>query len=448
MKIIHEFRDPIHAFVKVTTEERKIIDSKPFQRLRNINQLALTCLIYPGATHKRFEHSLGVMQLASTIYDILLSPSSVHPDIKRADFLPLGSKREYWRAVLRAAALCHDLGHLPFSHAAEEELLPDGWTHERMTLEIIKSSEVRQIFEEMTPPLNIAHVIKIAVGPREMAKIDKNIRYDDWEALLAEIIVGDIFGADRIDYLLRDSHHAGVAYGRFDHYRLIDTLRILPFDNSSSPKGDEAIHEKRPCLGIEAGGLHSAEALLLARYFMFTQLYYHEIRRIYDKHLNDYLKKMFPCRFPINVEDYLQISDNEILSAIYKDARDKKSGLHKNASLIACREHFKLLYQRIPEDETLSLSPGLSIYKAACKKYGEDNCKLDNPASKNSGPANFPVLIDPEKVVSAVGYSQVLDHIPRPIIDFVFISREHYNEAEKWLEKNREGILKEGPVDD
>ena len=106
-------------------------------------------------------------------------------------------------------------------------------------------------------------------------------RVSDWEAILSEIIVGDVFGADRIDYLLRDSYHAGVSYGRFDHYRLIDTLRILPISETDS---------QEPALGTERGGLESAEALLWARYFMYTQLYFHPTRRIYDSHL-------YRCRF-------------------------------------------------------------------------------------------------------------------------------------------------------
>jgi HD superfamily phosphohydrolase len=82
-----------------------------------------------------------------------------------------------------------------------------------------------------------------------------------------------------IDYLLRDSHHTGVAYGKFDHYRLIDELRILPSVESAS----------EAALGINGGGIYSAEALALARYFMFSQVYYHPIRLIYDHHLKDFL---------------------------------------------------------------------------------------------------------------------------------------------------------------
>jgi HD domain len=113
MKHNHEFRDPVHTFISVRTEERKVIDSRPFQRLRNIHQLALTYLVYPGATHKRFEHSLGVMELASRIFDVVMKPENIHHNSVR-EIIPDAQGLSYWKSVLRMAALCHDVGHLPF----------------------------------------------------------------------------------------------------------------------------------------------------------------------------------------------------------------------------------------------------------------------------------------------------------------------------------------------
>jgi hypothetical protein len=140
-------------------------------------------------------------------------------------------------------------------------------------------------------------VAKLALGPKKC-----KLEFSDWETILSEIIVGDVFGADRIDYLLRDSYHAGVSYGRFDHYRLIDTLRILP-----ASEGDS----QEPALGIKRGGLESAESLLWARYFMYTQLYFHPTRRIYDMHLMQFLKEWLPNgQFPTDIEAHLNLSDN------------------------------------------------------------------------------------------------------------------------------------------
>ena len=82
VKNIHEIRDPIHVFIRLDSDERKVLNSPPFQRLRHIHQLALTYLVYPGATHKRFEHSLGVMELASRIYDVVTEPEKYLSGIK------------------------------------------------------------------------------------------------------------------------------------------------------------------------------------------------------------------------------------------------------------------------------------------------------------------------------------------------------------------------------
>jgi hypothetical protein len=146
-KNFHEIRDPIHTFIRLDSDERKVLDSRPFQRLRYIHQLATTYLLYPGATHKRFEHSLGVMELAGRVFDVLKQPENITdgirkvlPELERTDAL------SYWRRVLRMAALCHDIGHLPFSHATEKELLPSGWNHELLTKELILCQEMQEIW--------------------------------------------------------------------------------------------------------------------------------------------------------------------------------------------------------------------------------------------------------------------------------------------------------------
>src|SRR5690242_2763188 len=115
-KEVNEIRDPVHVFVHADPDELAVINSPPFQRLRNIHQLALSYLIYPGATHRRFEHSLGVMELVGRIFDVVIREENLSDTVR--EVVPSSRrKREYWRAVLRMAALCHDMGHLPFSHA-------------------------------------------------------------------------------------------------------------------------------------------------------------------------------------------------------------------------------------------------------------------------------------------------------------------------------------------
>ena len=425
-KHFHEIRDPIHVFIRLDSDERKVLDSRPFQRLRYIHQLGLTYLIYPGATHRRFEHSLGVMELAGKVYDIVTEPDNIaHESVRK--IVPKHKEYEYryWRRVLRMAALCHDLGHLPFSHGAED-LFPEAWDHERLTIEIVMSDELKPIWKEIK--IQAEDVAKIAVGPKKY----KDDAFDDWQAILSEIIVGDAFGVDRMDYLLRDSHHAGVAYGRFDHYRLIDTLRILPMEETDSVE---------PVLGVEEGGLHSAEALLMARYFMYTQLYFHPVRRIYDIHLKDFLKSWLPNEvFSTAVEDHLMITDNEITASILEAAGNADLEGHKSARCIINREHFRCIYQRNPEDILKNPDAATAIFNAACDRFGAENIRADRYKQKGGSP-DFPVYTTDERIVSSLTISEVLTQLPVIATDYVFISPEIRGEAEKWLAQNREAII-------
>lgn len=435
-KSVHEIRAPIHVFIRLDSQERKVLDSEPFQRLRHIHQLALSYLVYPGATHKRFEHSLGVMELAGRIFDVVTDERHLTDDIRGV--LPeLANRRDldYWRRVVRMAALCHDLGHLPFSHAAENELLPPGWDHERLTREIILSEELKPIWESIRPAVNPKDIAKLATGPHKYT----DEPFSPWEAILSEIIVGDAFGADRMDYLLRDSYHAGVAYGKFDHYRLIDTLRILPRPVQEHDESASVIHE--PMLGIEEGGIQSAEALLLARYFMFSQVYLHPVRRIYDIHLKDFLKSFLNNgKFAVTVRDHLRMTDYEVLVALFEAARDPAKAGHDPARRIVRREHFRVLYQRHPNDLQVNPEPGLAIFEAAKMKFGEDSVRHDRYTQKGSSP-DFPVLTRDGRIVSSLSVSNVLIKLPLYAIDYVFIAPEKLNDAKRWLERNRERII-------
>ncbi len=334
------------------------------------------------------------------------------------------------------AALCHDMGHLPFSHSAEE-LLPDGWDHERLTREIITSDEMASIWKQVTPPLRQDDIIKLAVGPKKAA----DLKFSYWEAILSEIIVGDAFGVDRMDYLLRDSHHTGVAYGKFDHYRLIDTLRILP----TPPSGEEDDSEE-PALGVEEGGIQSAEALMLARYFMYSQVYFHHIRRIYDIHLIDFLKEwLSKGAFPTDLPPHLCMTDNEVTAGLLKAAFEKNEQGHLHAGRIVNRGHFKLIYERNPKDIKVNPEAGKAVYKALSAKYGAENFRHDR-YRQDSGVPNFPVRMRDDQIVSSLGLSEALNQVPMVSVDYVFAERERYWEVNKWLKKNREEIIK--PVEE
>jgi HD superfamily phosphohydrolase len=279
----------------------------------------------------------------------------------------------------------------------------------------------------MRPPLSVEDLVKIAVGP----KVYDGPAFERWESILTDIVTGDAHGVDRMDYLLRDSLHAGVAYGRFDHYRLIETVRIIP-----SPESVDF-----PMLGIEEGGIHSAEALLLARYFMFTQLYLHPIRRIYDIHLKDFLMLWLPGgKFSIDLEDHIRMTDNEVLLEIQKAAYDNGHPAHEPARRITMREHFKVLYERNPNDLKVNTKAGAAVYNAACTEFGKENFRHDFYNKLNTAP-DYPVLANDNRVLSSLSCSDILANLGAAAIDYVFVEPDLKAKAQKWLDKNRETII-------
>ncbi len=432
MKHFHELRDPIHAFVRLSTDERKVLDSRPFQRLRQIHQLALTYLVYPGATHRRFEHSLGVMELADRVYTVVTRPENL-TDRVRARLPEIGDdhKCQYWRRVLRMAALCHDIGHLPFSHGAEKELLPPGRTHESLTVLLVRSAEMAPIWSQMK--IAAEDVAKLALGPKEMPEAS----FGTWETILSEIVVGDAFGVDRMDYLLRDSLHAGVAYGRFDHFRLVDTLRILPTPLS----GGESEQEEGLGLGIELGGIQSAEALLFARYFMYSQVYFHPVRRIYDIHLQEFMvESLAPDGYPFDVDGHLALTDVEILAAMRAAERDPEAPGHQSARAILCRGHYKSIYTRNPADTAINPEAGASIFAALAGEFGARQFRRDRYI-QTAGAPDFPVQLRNGQVASSLAVSEALKHLPVVSIDTVYAHPEVLNTAERWLERHKGEIL-------
>ena len=373
------------------------------------------------------------MELASRVYDIVTNRHLVTDEVK--DFLPELNQDDtlvYWRRVLRMAALCHDVGHLPFSHAAEKELLPEGWDHEKLTREIISSDEMKEIWNRITPPLRHQDIELLAVGPKRI----KDLEFSVWQTILSEIIVGDAFGVDRMDYLLRDSHHAGVAYGRFDHYRLIDTLRILP-----APISGEEGAPTEPALGVEEGGIQSAEALMLARYFMYSQVYFHPIRRVYDIHLMDFLKEWLrDGTFAIDLPTHLAITDNEVTAGLLQSAYDETDACHPHSRRIIQREHFKRIYERNPKDVEINPEAGEAVFRALCNEFGFENFRHDR-YRQTSGSPDFPVRLRDDRIVSSLALSGTLNKVPVVSIDYVFSERSKYNEASEWLTEHLEKVI-------
>ncbi len=268
-------RDPIHGFVKFSPWERDIIDHPVFQRLRRIRQLALTEMVYPGACHTRFEHSLGVMQVATMMFDQLRpqleASSESEPRFTRDEL-------DRARVVVRLAALLHDVGHCPFSHAGEEVMPTDPATGKKYRHEAYSTALIRRFLPGVIDhhPANTLRVSADQVCTFLQNDDSLPVQLLFWRPL----ITGQM-DADRADYLLRDSHHAGVAYGQYDIHRLVATLRVVHDRETESLM-----------IGIDKGGIQAVEGLILARYMMFVQVYFHHTRRAYDHHLTGVLKHL------------------------------------------------------------------------------------------------------------------------------------------------------------
>ena len=277
---LHEIRDPIHGLIPFNDLEREIINSPEFQRLRRIRQLAWTDYVYPGAMHTRFEHSIGVMHIAGRVFDALRRDFR-SKNIAESEYGLKGDEWERQRQLVRLAALGHDLGHGPFSHAAEE-LFP--------VIEQSNSSRKRIPHEEYSAAIiknDIAQIIKshrtgneLGLDAAAVASFIDGVPADGKVALLKDVISGTI-DADRMDYLLRDAYHCGVRYGQFDLERIINTIGIC-----------EDHEEGNFQIGINRDGVHAAEGLVIARFMMFTQVYMHKTRTVYDFHFEHCMKEL------------------------------------------------------------------------------------------------------------------------------------------------------------
>lgn len=321
----YEIRCPIHGFIALNDWELAVISQPAFQRLRRIRQLAWTDYVYPGAMHTRFEHSLGVMHVATLLYDAICTKSS---EILKADLAYNKDGLGRDRQLVRFAALLHDVGHAPFSHASED-LFPRAnggkrYKHEDYSVAIIRS-ELRSAIEEHQLNANYGlHAGDIASLLEGSSKAKQPIFWRD-------LISGQL-DADKMDYLLRDSYHAGVEYGRFDLKRILTTIRAISSSDGHPPR-----------LGVSKGGLHAAEGLVLARYFMFTQVYFHKTRVAFDIHLREALKEMLPHRrFPDpsagRLKEYLRWDDWRVLGLL----SNRKGG--SNGLRLRNRDHYRLVY--------------------------------------------------------------------------------------------------------
>ena len=327
----HEMRDPIHGFIKLSDTEKRLIDTQVFQRLRRIRQLAMTFLVYPGALHTRFDHSIGVMHVAGRICTKLRELNSIKICDDEID-------------QVRLAALLHDVGHGPFSHVSEyllDKYAPDAADkdkvrekiHEKITVDIIRvDSEINEILS----PDERDFVISMIEGQEAW----------DWR----RDVVSSELDADKMDYLLRDSYFTGVKYGEYDLEKVIESFLI-------------DTNETETALAISSKGIYALEQLLLARYHMTQQVYWHRVSLISNEMIirgislaidggNEKMKKLYQYdeknkdRF---IKRYLKYHDEKLIEFLRNCEQQKACEIFNR---LYERRLFKMVAELRLKDET------------------------------------------------------------------------------------------------
>lgn len=345
----HRIRCPLHGFIRFSENERKIIDHWIFRRLRDVRQLALTELVYPGATHTRFEHSLGVMELGTRAFDQLAATRGdlLEANLKRVAALqsePLAIARQ----LVRMAALLHDVGQVCFSHAAES-VIHEGGSHESLTFKLVEEKEF--LGQELDRVYFAGFSMLLGKVLRGGAVMPPQLK------VLKDMVSGEM-DADRSDYLLRDSHHCGVEYGRFDHRRMIQCLDLH--------EGDGGALE----IALQRDGIHTFEALILARYQMNTQVYFHRIRRIYDYYLCQYFTEKGRGDFD-STEKLLALTDTRAMAAILHDAETGTGPQAKWAARIRDRHHHRWVHETGEDAGAMDLKHSGRLFEKLRQQFAE-----------------------------------------------------------------------------
>ena len=268
------FRDPLYGYIKVDYKIiSDLIDSKEVQRLRRIRQLSGVSMVFQTAEHSRFTHSLGAYQMANMAISFVEGMENVS---------------EYLKVVFLCAALLHDVGHGPYSHAFESTIEAD---HEEMTVKIILSdkTDVSRILGDLRE--DVAGIIS------------HSGKYP-----LIESLISSQLDVDRMDYLSRDAYFTGASYGIIDYQRILRSLKII----------DDKIV-------VRSSGVLSIESYLMSRYHMYFQVYYHPIARAYELLLEKIYERIKDLadkniKIDASIESFLKVlKENDIEAYIDLD---------------------------------------------------------------------------------------------------------------------------------
>lgn len=356
------FRDPVHNYIYVQHQViLDLINTREFQRLRRIKQLGTASMVFHGAEHTRFTHSLGVYEITRQICDNF---KRNYPTQTEGDGLWDDDKE---RLVALCAALLHDIGHGPYSHTFEHIF---GTDHEAITAEILTSpeTEVNQVLRAVSPefPEQVASVIKKTYpNPQVVQMISSQI------------------DADRMDYLLRDAYHTGTKYGTFDLTRILRVMR--PY---------------RDGIAFQISGMHAVEDYIMSRFQMYQQIYFHPTSRSMEVILNHLLLRareyyatadnaneiaapylLFPFfKHQFNLDDYLLLDDGTLTTYFAHWRQSNDSILSDLSHRFLDRKPLKsVIYTKQTEHELPALRDLIEKAGFNAKYYTATNNSYDLP---------------------------------------------------------------------
>ncbi len=320
-----EVRDPVHGSIHILDEEIAIIQHDFFQRLRNIKQLGFSEYVFPGATHTRFIHSIGVMNIGDKAFDKLFKDKVNHKDFARL------------KETFKLACLLHDIGHAPLSHSTESVMpslkelkIPNRFlsekdqnsdrqaTHEDYTIKAIADSSFAESFTDVEKSFGverkfIADLIRGDTDDATYFTIDGI----DYFGILHQLVSSEL-DCDRMDYLLRDSYFCGVSYGSYDLDWLLDNL-------------EPAIIDNKAYLGISERAVVTFDDFLLSRYHMFVMVYFHYRAVCLEQLLFRYFKTA-PGEYsiPADIEKYIEHDDHYLMKIMRNSDNEYAQSIVKN----------------------------------------------------------------------------------------------------------------------
>jgi HD superfamily phosphohydrolase len=386
-------RDPIHGTIPVSDEETAVIDSPFFQRLRHVRQLGFGELAFPGATHTRHAHSLGAMHVAGRLFQAVAHHSSL-PEEERARFCQ----------AVRLAVLCHDLGHMPLSHASESIAPPratlglppwlgDGGggqaSHEDYTARIVLDSSLTPVLRRQLTPLGLTPemLAGLITGETPPGGFAFTHAGEDWAPLLRALVSGEL-DADRMDYLLRDSFYTGVNYGRYDLDWIVQNLYPVR-------------QEGRVHLGLNRAAAFAFEDFLLSRYHMFIAVYYHHTSVSFDHMLRRYYREA-PGEFeiPSDPEAFLLCDDVALAMRL-------RTSSNRWARRLVSREGYKLVVQFTDRDEGYDLKAlSQALTEAGVEHFAvESRGVLSKYAEEGGAPGLYIIDVKTGRATEVRGYT-------------------------------------------